>query len=85
MLFFALQQPLQLLLHLLHLAELVGDFLGRLAQLQKLIAGLATVLGAAPRLHTLLLAGSPALRLKLELASVLGCIASCVAPLQVLE
>jgi len=32
-LFFALQQPLQLLLHLLHLAELVGDFLGRLAQL----------------------------------------------------
>lgn len=32
-LFFALQQPLQLLLHLFHLAELVGDFLGRLAQL----------------------------------------------------
>jgi len=52
---------------------------------QKLIAGLATVLGAAPRLHTLLLAGSPALRLKLELASVLGCIASCVAPIQVLQ
>ncbi|KOO28731.1 leucine-rich repeat-containing protein [Chrysochromulina tobinii] len=52
---------------------------------QKLIAGLATVLGAAPRLHTLLLAGSPALRLKLELASVLGCIASCVAPIQVLD
>ena len=45
MLFFALQQPLQLFLHLLHLAELVGDFLGSLAQLQKLIAGL---LGAAP-------------------------------------
>lgn len=57
----------------------------RMGDRQKLIAGLATVLGAAPRLHTLLLAGSPALRLKLELASVLSCIASCVAPLQVLE
>ena len=45
LLFLPFQQPLQLLLHLLHLAELVGDFLGRLAQLQELIAGL---FGAAP-------------------------------------